>query len=74
MMRAADEVIIVADSTKFGHASLAHLCQLGDVDTMVTDSDLSADWQERIGATGAKLVIAETSDQTQRHREHREEG
>ena len=26
MMQAADEVIVVADSTKFGHQSLAHLC------------------------------------------------
>ena len=25
MMQAADEVIVVADSTKFGHTSLAHL-------------------------------------------------
>ncbi len=31
MMHAADEVIVVADSTKFGRQSLAHLCPLGDV-------------------------------------------
>ena len=31
MMRAADEVIVVADSTKFGHQSLAQLCALGDI-------------------------------------------
>ena len=30
MMHAADEVIVVADSTKFGRQSLAHLCPLDD--------------------------------------------
>src|SRR5688572_28981536 len=59
MMRAADEVIIVADSTKFGHASLAHLCQLGDVDTLVTDIGLPTDWRERIEAAGVRLLIAD---------------
>ena len=33
MMRAADEVIVVADSTKFGHQSLAHVCPLEAVHT-----------------------------------------
>jgi DeoR/GlpR family transcriptional regulator of sugar metabolism len=59
MMRAADEVIIVADSTKFGHASLAHLCQLGDVDTLVTDRELSTEWQHRMTDGGVRLVIAD---------------
>ena len=30
MLQSADEVIIVADSSKFGHASLSRLCELGD--------------------------------------------
>jgi DeoR family transcriptional regulator, fructose operon transcriptional repressor len=59
MMRAADEVIIVADSTKFGHTSLAHLCQLGDVDTLVVDGELTHEWQRRIADAGVKLVLAE---------------
>ena len=37
MMAAADEVIVVADSSKFGHASLALLCGLSDVDVLVVD-------------------------------------
>ena len=31
MMQAAEEVIVVADSTKFGHQSLAHLVPLDAV-------------------------------------------
>ena len=37
MMHAADQVIVVADSTKFGEQSLAHLCPLNAVQTLVVD-------------------------------------
>jgi DeoR family fructose operon transcriptional repressor len=60
MMRSADEVIIVADSTKFGHASLAHLCQLGDVSTLVADRDLPTEWRERMTNAGVKLIVADS--------------
>ncbi len=48
MMQAADEVIVVADSSKFGHSSLALLCGLSDIDTLVVDNGISASWQRRI--------------------------
>jgi DeoR family fructose operon transcriptional repressor len=59
MMQAADEVIVVADSTKFGCSSLAQLCELSEIDVMVVDSDLTPQWRERIEAAGAKLIIAD---------------
>ena len=46
MMHAADEVIVVADSTKFGRQSLAHLCPLDEVQHVVVDHDISAEWRE----------------------------
>ncbi|MEZ6087790.1 MAG: DeoR/GlpR family DNA-binding transcription regulator [Pirellulaceae bacterium] len=58
MLRSADETIIVADSTKFGHASLSRTCQLGDVNTVVTDDELSEPWRQRLTDAGVKLVIA----------------
>jgi DeoR/GlpR family transcriptional regulator of sugar metabolism len=58
MMESADEVIVVADSTKFGYSSLAQLCELGEIDTLVTDDELSSDWQQRIKAAGVKLILA----------------
>ena len=39
MMRAAAEVIVVADSSKFGRASLSHLCPLGAVHHLVVDDE-----------------------------------
>jgi DeoR/GlpR family transcriptional regulator of sugar metabolism len=61
MMQAADEVIVVADSTKFGCSSLAQLCELSEIDVMVVDSDISSEWRSRIEAAGVKLVIGDVS-------------
>lgn len=58
MMHAADEVILVVDSSKFGHQSLTHLCPLADVDYVVTDAGISRQWQETIEAAGVKLLVA----------------
>jgi DeoR family transcriptional regulator, fructose operon transcriptional repressor len=58
MMRAAEEVIVVADSTKFGHQSLAHLAPLDAVQYLVVDDDISSDWQQRVQTAGVKLMIA----------------
>ena len=59
MMRAADEVIVVADSSKFGHQSLAHLCPLADVQFVVVDAGISDAWRARIEAGGVRLLVAE---------------
>jgi DeoR family transcriptional regulator, fructose operon transcriptional repressor len=58
MMQAADEVIVVADSTKFGHASLSHMCELAAIQTLVVDQELSPQWRERIEQAGVRLIIA----------------
>jgi DeoR/GlpR family transcriptional regulator of sugar metabolism len=58
MMQAADEVVVVADSTKFGRTSLAHLCALGEIDHLVVDSEIGSIWQERLIAAGVHLVVA----------------
>ena len=58
MMRAADEVIVVADSSKFGHQSLAHLCPLGEIDYLVVDDGISDQWQEKVAAAGVRLKEA----------------
>jgi len=58
MMRAADEAIIVADSSKLGRQSLAHLCPLGDVQNIVVDDGIPAAWREQFRAAGVNLQIA----------------
>jgi len=59
MMEAADEVIVVADSTKFGRQSLGHLCPLEKIDRIVVDGGIPKNWQETVTAAGVDLLIAE---------------
>jgi DeoR/GlpR family transcriptional regulator of sugar metabolism len=60
MMRAADEVILVADSSKYGHQSLALVCSLAEINAFVVDDALPDEWRGRIATSGARLVIAKT--------------
>jgi DeoR family transcriptional regulator, fructose operon transcriptional repressor len=62
MIAAADEVLVVADSTKFGHSSLAHLCPLAEIDRLIVDNEISEDWRSRIVAAGVALTIAGGTD------------
>ncbi len=45
MIEAADEVVVVADGTKFGHSELAFLCGWDLVDRIVVDREPAAEWQ-----------------------------
>ena len=62
MMRAADTVIVVVDSTKFGRRSLGHVCPLEDIGHMVVDSALDGDWREKIVAAGVDLLVADAAE------------
>jgi DeoR family transcriptional regulator, fructose operon transcriptional repressor len=62
MLKAADEVIVVADSSKFGHQSLAHLCPWDAVSCLVVDDGLSPEWRRKIEKTKVRLIIADPLD------------
>ncbi len=59
MIESADEVIVVADNSKFGHSELVHLGPLSLVDKMVVDAGTSEEWQTRIVERGIELIVAE---------------
>ncbi len=59
MIESADEVIVVADNSKFGHSELVHLGPLSLVDKMVVDSGTSEEWRTRIVESGIELIVAE---------------
>jgi DeoR/GlpR family transcriptional regulator of sugar metabolism len=61
MMQAADEVIVVADSTKFGRQSLAHLAPLNEAHHLVVDAEIDSQWKTRIEQAGVELLIAPPS-------------
>ncbi|MBN1909652.1 MAG: DeoR/GlpR transcriptional regulator [Pirellulales bacterium] len=62
MMRAADEVIVVADSSKLGHQSMTHLCGLGDVQHVVVDAEITDEWKARFVSAGVTLTVAEMTN------------
>jgi len=58
MMQAADEVIVAADSCKFGHRSLTHLCELGAVNWVVVDAGIGEAWKSDLAAAEVRVVVA----------------
>jgi DeoR/GlpR family transcriptional regulator of sugar metabolism len=60
MLEAAEEVIVVADSTKFGHQSLALLCSLDRITRVVVDDGICNEWREKLTAAGVDVIVAET--------------
>ena len=62
MMKAADEVVVVADSTKFGHRSLARLCPLDAADYLVVDDGIADTWRRTIEEAGVDLIVAHVPD------------
>jgi DeoR/GlpR family transcriptional regulator of sugar metabolism len=59
MIRAAKQVMVVADSSKFGQASLCRICGLGEVQSVVCDRQLADSWQHRLRDAGVNLVLAD---------------
>ncbi len=59
MIAAAEEVIVVTDSTKFGHRALAHLAPLSAVHRLVVDGGISDEWREVVEKAGIKLTVVE---------------
>jgi DeoR/GlpR family transcriptional regulator of sugar metabolism len=59
MMHQAQQVVLLADSSKFGQQALAPLCPLGEIDTVVSDAELGEEHREQVRAAGCQLIIAE---------------
>ena len=58
MMRSVDEVVVVADHTKFGQQSLAFLSELGQVHRVISDWGLSAEHRRIVEVSGLELILA----------------
>ncbi len=57
MIEVAREVIVVADSSKFMRKSLAFICNLDRIDTVVTDTGISTDDKKRLEDAGIKVIV-----------------
>jgi len=59
MLDAAEEIVVVTDSSKIGHSALAHLCPLNRVHRLVVDSGIPPKWREIFENAGIEVLIAE---------------
>ena len=58
MIEVAREVIVVADSSKFLRKSLAFICKLDRINTVITDSGILDDDKKRLTDAGIKVIVA----------------
>jgi DeoR family transcriptional regulator, aga operon transcriptional repressor len=58
LLEVADRVVLLADSSKFRSAAMVRVCQLEDIDCMVTDDDIRQTEASIIADHGVDLVIA----------------
>ena len=61
MVDSARSVILVADHSKFGRATFAHVCGLDRLDAIVTDEGLAERFTAAIAERGLKLHLARVS-------------
>lgn len=57
MIKAADKTILLTDSSKFGKAGFVKICDLSDVDMIITDSGISDEVHEMITAQNIEALI-----------------
>lgn len=57
MRHTAAKTIVLADSSKFGRASLVKVCPISEVSCIITDSELSADMKKAFAQHAVNLVV-----------------
>lgn len=57
MLKMARKVIAVADSSKFGKRHLAVICNISQIDVLITDSGISASDKEALEKMGVEVVV-----------------
>lgn len=63
MMKAAGEVIVVADHSKFGTVSLAPIMGIGEVTKIITDTGITAEYLQELGECGVEVIVVEPQGQ-----------
>lgn len=58
MMEQSQQVVLLADSAKFGQQALSTLCSLDEIDIVVSDAGLTEEYRQQIRAAGCELIVA----------------
>ena len=57
--KAAGEVIVVSDHSKFGSVTLAPIAGIGEVTRIVTDTGIPAEYVQELRECGVEVIVAE---------------
>lgn len=55
VIQCAELRCLLADHSKFGRTSFAHLCDFDDIDTLITDEMVSKEWCDYFECHNVKL-------------------
>ena len=58
MMRIAREIILVADASKFSKRSMSRIAPFAEIDTVISDTRLGEEIQEKLRLLGCNLILA----------------
>ena len=59
MISVAQQVVVMADSTKFGRRGIGRICGLDQVDYIITDAGAPMESIRQLEEKGVKTIIAE---------------
>jgi len=59
ILHASQRRVVCADGSKLGRVSLAHVCDLDDIDLLITDVDADPELVQSLRETGLEVVLAE---------------
>jgi DeoR/GlpR family transcriptional regulator of sugar metabolism len=58
MVRIAREIILVADASKFSKRSMVRIAPFTEIDTVISDTGLREEMQEKVRGLGCNLILA----------------
>lgn len=59
ILQASQRRVVCADASKLGQVSLAHVCDLDDIDLLITDADADPELVRSLRDTGLTVVLAD---------------
>jgi DeoR family transcriptional regulator, aga operon transcriptional repressor len=57
MIRSAQRVIVLADSSKFGRRGFSRICGLSEIDMIITDDEASPAFVKNLEEAGVEVII-----------------
>lgn len=70
VLRAARETILISDSTKFGHTSMARISPIKNITRLITDSRIPQQLRSQIEGTGVDLVVVNPEENNETRKDN----